>query len=68
MKKYKILVDFTDKYTKKEYKVDEVHEFSDERASEILSYEKVAAIEIVKTRTRKTATKQEVDKDGTSED
>lgn len=68
MKKYKILFEFTDKYTKEEYKVDEVHEFSDERALEILSYKKVTAIEVVKTRARKSPSKQEVDKDEPSED
>ncbi|TDM23774.1 hypothetical protein [Macrococcoides canis] len=66
MKKYRILVDFTDKYTGEEYKVGKIHEFSDERALEILSYKKVTAIEVVKTRARKS--KQEADKDEPSED
>ncbi|MDJ1108595.1 hypothetical protein QNJ28_00650 [Macrococcus caseolyticus] len=68
MKKYRILVDFTDKYTGEEYKVGKIHEFSDERALEILSYKKVTAIEVVKTRTRKSTSKQEEDKDEPRED
>lgn len=42
MSKYKVIKNFTDKYDKtKKYKVDDIIEFDDKRAKEILSVDKL---------------------------
>ena len=52
---YKIIKDFTDKYDSSiKYKVGEVHEFTIERASEILSVDNfIEKVEEVKKSTKK---------------
>ena len=78
MKKIKILVDVSDKYTKEQYKKGQIKEFEDARAEEILSVKKAngeryaeevkeevieTAIEKVKTETAIKKTRKKKDND-----
>lgn len=47
--KYKVVKEFTDKYTKEKYPVGKILELTEERANEILSVDKL----IVKVKTKK---------------
>lgn len=50
MKKYKVLVEFTDKVTKELYTVGSIVELTEDRANEILAHPSVVAISEIKTR------------------
>lgn len=50
MKKYKVLVEFTNKVTQEVYSVDSTIELTEDRANEILAHPSIVAIREIKNR------------------